>query len=291
MNNQVQIFIERWRASGAAERANHPLFITELCDLIGVERPQPKQAIESDNAYVFEKAVPSPSGSTNFIDLYKRGSFVLEAKQGSDQVDAGSKTGVLSAGAAHRQKARKRGTAVRGTGGWDTALEKARKQGQGYIRNLPPEELIGDGSNSGGSNSGGRPPFLIVVDVGYTIDLYAEFTRTGGHYAPFPSPTNYRIHLDDLHNGETRDLLYQIWTDPQALDPARRSARVTREIADRLARLAKSLEGKHDPQLVANFLMRALFTMFAEDVDLLPEKRRLFGDFTTADSSLQWRLV
>lgn len=247
MNDRVQPFIDRWRASGAAERANFPSFATELCHLLQVEPPQPKQSIEAENAYVFEKAVPSSGGSTKFIDLYKRGHFVMEAKQGSDkprsdQLDGETKVDALSAGAAKRLQSRKKGTAVRGTGSWDTALEKARKQGAGYIRNLPPEEIA-----SQGDLSQGRPPFLIVVDVGYTIDLYAEFTRTGGYYAPFPDPTSHRIYLDDLKKPDTRELLRQIWTDPQSLDPARRSARVTREIADRLARLAKSLEGQHDP--------------------------------------------
>jgi hypothetical protein len=53
--------------------------------------------------------------------------------------------------------------------------------------------------------------------------------------------------------------------------PSREAARVTREIAARLAELARSLEtARHAPELVAQFLMRCLFTMFAEDVGLLP---------------------
>ena len=68
-----------------------------------------------------------------------------------------------------------------------------------------------------------------------------------------------------------RALLAAAWLDPLSLDPARRSARVTREIADRLARLAQSLEPGHAPAEVAGFLMRCLFTMFAEDVSLLPK--------------------
>ena len=56
-----------------------------------------------------------------------------------------------------------------------------------------------------------------------------------------------------------------------SLDPAQAAARVTREIAARLAELAKSLErAGHPAQPVAQFLMRCLFTMFAEDVRLLP---------------------
>ncbi len=71
------------------------------------------------------------------------------------------------------------------------------------------------------------------------------------------------------------ELLRTVWLDPMSLDPARRAARVTRDIAARLARLAQALEKGHDPDAVAHFLMRCLFTMFAEDVALLPA-----GSFT-----------
>ena len=37
-------FIARWAASGAAERANYQLFLSELCDLLGVARLQPATA-------------------------------------------------------------------------------------------------------------------------------------------------------------------------------------------------------------------------------------------------------
>ena len=48
--------------------------------------------------------------------------------------------------------------------------------------------------------------------------------------------------------------------------------KVTRDIASRLALLAKSFEADgHEPQVIAGFLQRSLFTMFAEDVGLLPE--------------------
>ncbi len=253
----IQAFIARWQTSGAAERANYQLFLAELCDLIEVEHPHPKKAQESENTYVFEKAVPSPHGTTNFIDLYKRGCFVLEAKQGSDQADKLT----FSAAALQQKKQTKKGTAVRGTAGWDTAMEKARQQAQSYARNLPQVEI-----------ENGRPPFVIVVDVGNSIHVFSEFTRTGGNYVPFPDPNSYRLTLDDLHDANVRALLHTIWTDPMALDPSRRSARVTREIATRLAQLARSLEGQYDPELVAQFLMRCLFTMFAEDVGLLPNR-------------------
>jgi hypothetical protein len=41
-NQIVENFITRWSANaGGAERANYALFLTELCDVIGVARPDP----------------------------------------------------------------------------------------------------------------------------------------------------------------------------------------------------------------------------------------------------------
>ena len=111
----IDDFITRWQTSGAAERANFPQFIVELCDLIGVPHPDPTTPYETQNSYVFEKAVPLPHGTTGRIDLYKRGCFVLEAKQGSDQKEADTTT--FSEAALRQQQRRKRGTAVRGTAG------------------------------------------------------------------------------------------------------------------------------------------------------------------------------
>jgi len=85
-------FFRRWEASGAAERANYSMFLNELCDLLDVPRPDPAGPDDTRNAYVFERAVPfpNPDGTTTVkrIDLYKRDCFVLEAKQGSDRVEA-----------------------------------------------------------------------------------------------------------------------------------------------------------------------------------------------------------
>ena len=83
-------FVARWSASGAAERANCQPFLAEMCDLIGVPKPEPTKADNSQNAYVFERDVTfhNQDGTTSpgRIDLYKRGCYVLEAKQGSEQL-------------------------------------------------------------------------------------------------------------------------------------------------------------------------------------------------------------
>lgn len=50
-------FIARWQSAGGSERANYQLFITELCELLGLPKPEPAQAEAEDNAYVFERRV------------------------------------------------------------------------------------------------------------------------------------------------------------------------------------------------------------------------------------------
>jgi hypothetical protein len=257
----VETFVARWKESGAAERANCQPFLSELCDVLGVERPQPAQADDARNAYVFERAVTFHYGdgstSRGSIDLYKRGCFVLEAKQGSERA-AGEATPVGGAATTPATRGRgRRGTAVRGTQGWDVAMQRARGQAEQYVRALPPSE--------------GNPPFLVVVDVGYSFEIYSDFSRAGKTYVPFPDARSHRILLEELKREDVRERLRLIWTDPPALDPSRRSARVTREVAEQLAALARSLEETgYAPERVANFLMRAIFTMFAEDVHLIP---------------------
>lgn len=246
-------FVDAWKASGGAERANYQLFLSELCDQLGVSRPEPTKPDDCENAYVFERTVTFQHGdgntSPNYIDLYKRGCFVLEAKQGSDKA-----TAPLFPELAKKLKT---GTARRGTKGWDKAMQAAKNQAERYAKALPTTE--------------GWPPFLVVVDVGHSIELYSEFSCTGKVYLPFPDPRSHRISLGDLTKDEVRELLWKVWTEPHSLDPAKRTAKVTREVADRLARLAKSLETSgYSAERVGNFLKRCLFTMFAEDIGLIP---------------------
>src|SRR5205085_1808631 len=78
---------------------------------------------------------------------------------------------------------------------------------------------------------------------------------------------------EQLADEKIRERLKLIWIDPASLDPARHSADVTLAVSGHLAELAKSLEADgHKPRVVADFLTRCLFCMFAEDVGLLPER-------------------
>ncbi len=247
----LDIFIARWKGKQGAERANYALFLSELCSALDLPPPEPASADTESNAYVFERAVKFlGEGKTGRIDLYKKDCFVLEAKQYHETADQAEFT--LS----DEPSTRKTG-AVRGTAQWDDAMLKARGQAERYARALPRDE--------------DPPPFLIVCDVGHVFELYADFSQKGKAYLAFPDSTSHRIKLDDLASEEIRERLRAVWTQPATLDPAKRSAEVTREVAAHLAELAKSFERSgHEPKVVADFLARCLFCMFAEDVGLLP---------------------
>jgi hypothetical protein len=241
MTRSTADFIQRWQGvqlSSSSELASSQTFILELCALLDVPTPLPTEAQD----YMFERPISFAHGdgtsSAGRIDCYKRGHFVWESK-----------------------KLRLSPTGEKANQRFDTALLAARSQAENYARALPPVEI-----------TQGRPPFLLVADVGNVIEIYADFTRSGATYTPFPDPRHHRIKLADLADESIRERLRQIWLDPLSLDPSRASARVTREVSQQLADLAKSLEQSgHRADHVAAFLTRCLFSMFAEDVDLLPK--------------------
>lgn len=250
----VAAFIERWKVSGGNELANSQPFLTGLCDLLGLPHPDPATSANESNAYCFERKIYLPRGDGTSelkrLDLYKRGCFVLESKQGQE-VTAKTPLSLPMPGLTQSSAAK------RGSRSWEDTMARAKRQAEHYVRSLPVAE--------------GRPPFIIVADVGYCFDVYAEFSCTGGIYIPFPDQARSRIKLESLANEDVQDFFLALWTDPLSLDPSRRSARVTTEIADYLAKLASALEADgHAPDKVAAFLIRCLFTMFAEDVGLLP---------------------
>jgi hypothetical protein len=244
VGQNLDAFIEKWARSGAAERANKDMFLAELCGVLGVAPPNPATGDAEKDTYVFERASPlaheGGDATTGHIDLYKQGCFILEAKQASGEGTS------------------KLGKAKRGTPAWNILMKDALGQALGYARSFDRPE-----------------PFIIVCDIGHCFDLYAAFDGTG-NYRAFPNAQTNRIFLRDL--AKHADTLRRVFEEPLALDPSKHSAKITREVAAHLAALAKKLEDDGlDQELIAQFLMRCLFTMFAEDVGLLPE-----GLFTRA---------
>lgn len=132
----------------------------------------------------------------------------------------------------------------------ESLLRRAYGQARGYVTHLP----------------GDPPPYLLVLDVGRELLIW---DRWNGTYGGFTAAE--RVDLETLHERkEDIELLQDIWTRPGRRNPRAKANAVTKEIAEHLAELASSLEDRgHDHEEVARFLIRCVFTMFAEDVGLL----------------------
>jgi hypothetical protein len=147
---EVQDFISHWSAASASERANSQPFLLDLCDLLGVPRPDPHPA----KGYLFEFPIVehNPDGTTSNgrIDLYRRAHFVLESKQFQEAKAKASQLELAAeeAGVVSRKKSSQ---PMRGISAWDDAMMKARGHAERYVRAIPDD----------------NPPFLIVVDVGH----------------------------------------------------------------------------------------------------------------------------
>ncbi len=107
-----------------------------------------------------------------------------------------------------------------------------------------------------------NPPLLIVSDM-----LQFRF-RT--NWTNSVSKT-HEFGLDDLADGAVRDKLKWAMSDPERLRPEETRQTLTERAAETFAQLAQSLRDQgHAPQEVAHFVNRLVFSMFAEDVGLLP---------------------
>jgi hypothetical protein len=229
---RVRAFIDTWRGREGAERALYQQFMLDLLAALGLDA--------HDLGVRFDEPVSFTDGSgakkkTGFADIVRPGVFVIEAKKGKD---AGQTRGTHG---------------TRGTEGYFTTMEAAFGQALHYARHL----------------EGGQPPVLMVVDVGHAFFLWTAF---GG--APFDGwGQRAEFLIEELADVRVWALLRDLLYKPQRRDALRIAARVTFDIATKLAALARSLEeAGHASDRVARFLMRALFTMFAEDVGLLPER-------------------
>lgn len=109
-----------------------------------------------------------------------------------------------------------------------------------------------------------NPPLLIVSDM-QTIELHTNFTGT--------QKSVIRWTLEDLKDGQRREQLRRVWLDPASFNPSQRIELATVAAVESLAKVSETLKARHeDPEMVAHFLVRVMFTLFAEDVELLPRE-------------------
>jgi hypothetical protein len=155
---------------------------------------------------------------------------------------------------------------------WKTghfAMEaKASGAGAGARNDALLRRAFGQVRNYVAHASGTVPPYLMVVDVPSTLIVWDRWSGAYGDYA-----AGRRIALASLHERpDDIALLYDIFAQPEVRDPRGRAQVVTTQIAAGLAELAAELESRgFDTERVARFLMRCVFSCFAEDVKLLPD--------------------
>jgi len=109
-----------------------------------------------------------------------------------------------------------------------------------------------------------NPPLLVVSDC-RDIIIHTNFTN-----AVYETHT---ILLEEIGTQENLQKLHWLFTDPERLRPGQTRDAVTEKVAKAFASIAQNLrDSGHEPQAVAHFVNRLLFCMFAEDIELLPDR-------------------
>ena len=109
-----------------------------------------------------------------------------------------------------------------------------------------------------------NPPLLIVSDM-RQFRIHTNWTNSVS--------TVHEFTIYDLDDTDIRNKLKWAFSDPEKLRPEQTRQALTEQAAATFAELAQGLrEGGHDPQMVAHFVNRLVFCMFAEDVGLLPDQ-------------------
>jgi hypothetical protein len=111
-------------------------------------------------------------------------------------------------------------------------------------------------------------PLLIVSDM-QEIRVHTNFTNTIAQ--------QHVIALAELRSVEARELLRNCFLHPGRLQPTATRECVTAQAASEFAKIAVALRrDNYDERRVAHFINKLVFCLFAEDIDLLPD--RIFAD-------------
>ena len=107
-----------------------------------------------------------------------------------------------------------------------------------------------------------NPPFLVVSDMDQII-VHTNWTNTVSKVFTFT--------LDDLREPQKLDQLRLVFQGSERLKPNLSPQDITAKAAARFGGLGQKLQERgHHPRIVAHFLNRLVFCMFAEDARLLP---------------------
>ncbi len=109
-----------------------------------------------------------------------------------------------------------------------------------------------------------NPPLLVTCDLDRFV-IRTNFTYT--------APATFEFRLDQMAEPRNIEILRAVFFNPEALKPGKTSQVITQEAAEKFAAIAESMRQRGlDSAHVAHFLDRVVFCLFAEDVNLLPDK-------------------
>lgn len=108
-----------------------------------------------------------------------------------------------------------------------------------------------------------NPPLLVVCDLN-RFEIHTNFPNTAKEVHAFD--------LDGLADPLNVAKLKAAFADPDKLKPGRTQKQVTEEVAKKFAEVADGMRGRGvEPHAAGHFLMKLMFCMFAEDIELLPK--------------------
>ncbi|MCK5920884.1 MAG: hypothetical protein KAG66_08075, partial [Methylococcales bacterium] len=113
-----------------------------------------------------------------------------------------------------------------------------------------------------------NPPLLITSDI-HNIIIHTNFNN-------YPTQT-HKISFDDILSGDGVTKLGWAFTNPDKFKPEKSQQEITKASADTFVAVAEAMKQHqkitgeaYTPEQLAHFMVRLLFTLFAEDMGLLP---------------------
>ena len=102
-------------------------------------------------------------------------------------------------------------------------------------------------------------------------------TEIRSHFPGYPTEKTV-VHLEEIPG--RLEIFRRVFTAPETFRPAKKTEDVTLDLANEFGKLADRLIERYPPSdlhliqsagdPVAHFLMKVMFCLFAEDIDLLP---------------------
>jgi hypothetical protein len=109
-----------------------------------------------------------------------------------------------------------------------------------------------------------NPPLLVVCDLD-RFEVHTNFTGTVKRV--------YAFDLAGLPEPANLDVLRRVFTDPESLRPGQTTEAITKQAAELIGQIADGMRVRGiAAQEAAHFLMKLMFSMFAEDIGLLRNK-------------------